>query len=411
MRHFAAVLPLIAALFSPKGFAAPAQTATAAVELHLITMGPGDHLYTRGGHAALEVIRRAPQGEAKSKVYNYGDTDWDNPNIPMEFLQGKLTFFVTDSGGLEKTVARYGMLQNRTIYRQRVNVPLETAQKIAAYLEEEIKPENRDYQYHHLEAICTTRVRDLIDRHIGGAIKKQLSAPNDRSVRWYGTWGFDGFPVLGLLSDMMIGRRHDAPVTKHYASFLPEKMREYLQTVKVPGPTGAPVPLVGKPSIVRERMGGPAITARQKSGPIFGAVFGAIVLLFGLAAVLRLGYRGRAIWTISYALFSGVYGLAMTVFLVASNVPEFYENELLMIYWPTDLLLITVGARWLRRGRIAISGALLLYIALKISASVMWLAGQLIGLLYQKPVTLALPGVFGVAILFALALRFRRSSR
>ena len=26
-------------------------------EVHLLTMGPGDHLYTRGGHAALMVVR------------------------------------------------------------------------------------------------------------------------------------------------------------------------------------------------------------------------------------------------------------------------------------------------------------------------------------------------------------------
>jgi len=51
------ILTLIAVTLALLLFEARALSATSEVQIHLITMGPGDDLYTRGGHAAIMVAR------------------------------------------------------------------------------------------------------------------------------------------------------------------------------------------------------------------------------------------------------------------------------------------------------------------------------------------------------------------
>ena len=96
-------------------------------EIDLLVMGPGDHLYTRGGHAALMVAEIEDGELVRSTVYNYGDTDWEDPLLVPHFLRGNLTFFLSDTGSIESTLQEYGVKQGREITRQRLNLSAEQA--------------------------------------------------------------------------------------------------------------------------------------------------------------------------------------------------------------------------------------------------------------------------------------------
>ena len=56
------MLPSMTGLLPLLTLLATASPLAAAPELHLLTMGPGDDLYTRGGHASLLVVERRADG-------------------------------------------------------------------------------------------------------------------------------------------------------------------------------------------------------------------------------------------------------------------------------------------------------------------------------------------------------------
>ena len=90
--------------------------------IDLLTMGPADHLFTRGGHAALLVTHTDANGDISNQVFNYGATDWDQSFMAAKFLLGRLNFRLEISGTLLNTLAVYGTLGDRTIYRQTLNL-------------------------------------------------------------------------------------------------------------------------------------------------------------------------------------------------------------------------------------------------------------------------------------------------
>jgi hypothetical protein len=100
MRRTSFFVAFLAFLFA----SLPALARAAELQIHLLVMGPGDHLYTRGGHAAIMVAQMEGSELVESTVYNYGDTDWDDPWLVPHFLRGDLTFFLSDTGDLLSTL-------------------------------------------------------------------------------------------------------------------------------------------------------------------------------------------------------------------------------------------------------------------------------------------------------------------
>ena len=114
------------------------------VEIHLITMGCGEHLHTGGGHAALMVAQMQGSSPIDTLVYNFGDADWDDPWLAWHFIRGDLIFFLNTSGDLWQTAQTYGTNQEREVYRQRLNLTDAQARQIAEKLDFLALPENRD---------------------------------------------------------------------------------------------------------------------------------------------------------------------------------------------------------------------------------------------------------------------------
>ncbi|MBN2499081.1 MAG: DUF4105 domain-containing protein [Deltaproteobacteria bacterium] len=377
-----------------------------------MTMGPGDHLYTRGGHAALTVVEHLPDGSARDAVYNYGDTDWQDPDLVWNFLRGKLIFFVSSSGGVRETVGLYGIQQNRSIYHQRLALSDAQARDLAKRLEQAVLPANRSYVYHHLERICTTKARDLIDEVVGGAIRAQLSPrPFDRSIRQLGHEGFEGHDLEGVAADLFIGRLHDRPIDLHYATFLPEVLRQAMQEVRVPDPagTGKRVPLAGPPELIRKRYGAPAVSGLFTASYWVGGIAVAAVVLLGLLALLLAPARVRlaGLWLVAWSLPASVIGTLILLFMWFSDVPEFGSNELVLVYAPLDWILLALGLRLLR-GRGWAGAFFRLYVWLRVLGVLALLCGRVFGLAFQEPFLLALPGIFGVAILLGTLRRLPR---
>ena len=135
---------------------------------------------------------------------------------------------------MEDTFASY-VSENRTIEAQELD--LTPAQKWALWqsLRENARPENREYLYDYFRDNCSTRVRDVVDRAVGGRVRQAGQRPATMTFRADALrMTADFFPeYLGL--DLGLGRLTDAPITLWEEAFLPERMRDLLREVRIPG--------------------------------------------------------------------------------------------------------------------------------------------------------------------------------
>ena len=164
MRHVLLSLVIFLSLFHLKiageAMADPAQVKFPQISkearISLITISPGNQLYTRFGHSAIRI--NDPQQELDI-VYNYGTFDFDTPGFYTKFLRGKLLYFLSVYS-FDRMVRTYEYF-NQSVYEQELNLTFE--QKIAVYnfLNWNYLPDNRYYLYDFFYDNCSSRIRDV----------------------------------------------------------------------------------------------------------------------------------------------------------------------------------------------------------------------------------------------------------
>ncbi|MFH2009842.1 MAG: DUF4105 domain-containing protein [bacterium] len=330
--------------------AALAATPTSDPHIELVTMGPSPLLFHRYGHAALCVVHeRRPQ---RALCYNYGTTNFESPpqELGWKFLRGTAQFRVS--------IQPYRQMlwlyrrADRTIWVQRLPLGPAQVRRMVQLLEHDMLEENRDYTYHHFDDNCSTRLRDHIDRVTGGALRKGSGKTLGVTYRELGRRGIADQTHLIVASHFLLGRRLDRQVTVWGSMFHPDSLRQQ----------------------VHRRLGAEPIRIHQRRGrslPTDGGyklawVFLIAVLLALPMAVTRLLGRfervGIGVTSTSLTL------LASAIWFVAlvTTVKELRVNEALLVFWPSDLLLVILGPRrrqryaWVRLGWLLLVALLLL---------------------------------------------------
>jgi hypothetical protein len=403
MRRIFHVLAVLAALILWPSLAGATE-----VQIHLITMGVGDHIFTRAGHAAVMVAEVENGVPRRTTIYNYGETDWDNPYLVPQFLRGNLVFFLSESDGLFHTVNEYGARQGRSVYRQRLNLSAEQAVEVARRLKEGSVAGKREYFFHHSRAVCSTRITDLLDDVLKGHIRAELGSQlGGLTARDYQELITSGQYLTSIGADLFVGRLHDRIFTKYEATSYPDHMREYLQAVLVPGPSGDRVPLA-EPPVALAEVPNPPVIKKSWFTHFFWGVLLVMLLVYGVSAYRRAGAAPEeaagVIMTASIA--SGIVGLIIVGFMVLSRVPEFRQNELILVFLPTDLLLAW-RMRRLAKKRIALDAWVQGYAHARLALAALAVLGQLTGLLYQRPRILLAVGVVEALMIWGLVRALR----
>ncbi len=290
--------------------------------IDVYTMGPGDELFSRFGHAAICVTdAQSPLG----RCYNYGTADFSTPGpLTWSFVRGRALFWVSVRP-LPAMISSYAA-EDRTLWRQRLPLPAEAARALARTLHAADVREATYYRYHHFNDNCTTRVRDLVDAATGGALRRDTAAPRDPPLREYVRRGFAGQPLLLLLTDLLLGRAADRPTSRWQGMFLPELLRRELETR-----------LHAEPVVVYAR--------RQPI--VIGSALGGPWLLLSLAALLlAAGLRWRRAAAPLTGVGLGLVGLLVAGLAACSALPELHNNEAVLLCLPTDLLLLGLPPRW-----------------------------------------------------------------
>lgn len=345
-----------AALASAVTLAAPTLRAQRWPEVSLVTMGPGDDVFSRFGHAALCVRDAA---EPAGRCYNYGTADFDAPvAFTWSVLRGRGRFWVSVTPEPEM-LDLYGPGSDRDVWSQELPLPYAARVALASRLAWDALPAHRDFIYHHYRDNCATRLRDHLDAVTAGALRRRGARPFGHAWRTPTRAGFASDALFVLGSDLALGRALDRPMSTWEAMFLPDVLRaEAHHTWQV-----APV--------VRCRRMGTVTAGDPWAGQrVLGSLAGALGAL-SAAASWRLGARGRRAARVTVAGLLGVTALTLWTLAAVSPLPELRVNECLLLLTPTDLVLATGDeARATRYARLRVLGVL--------AVLAVWAAGLLV---------------------------------
>lgn len=203
MKQFFTLAILFSCLFPLQAQGSLTLSDSAAISL--MTVAPGEMVYSTFGHSAIRVKDPAQRFD---QCYNYGTFEFEQPNFLLKFCRGKLMY------NLDVETYRsfeYGNLHDRRpMKEQLLNLDQEQKQRLYDLLQENYKVENRYYKYDFFYDNCATRIRDILDETFfyqiqydtsglqKGATMRQLLRPYLVNNPWTG-FGID--LILGLPAD------------------------------------------------------------------------------------------------------------------------------------------------------------------------------------------------------------------
>ncbi len=377
--------------------------------ISLVTMGVGEHVWEMFGHNAIWVHDAA---RGTDRAYNYGLFDFREHDFLLHFIQGRMWYWMAGLD-LDAMVESYRRA-DRSVWVQELN--LTPAQRVALrdFLEWNERPENRYYRYDYYRDNCSTRVRDALDRALGGRIKAETDTIRTGTTYRSHTERLTA-PDLPLYTGLLfgLGEPADHRLTAWEEMFLPLRLRFWIRRVTVSDEAGRPVPLVRaeRTLFLSDRPAPRESAPRWVPGYLAaGLALGGALAALGRARSRRAGaafaWLGAA-WTLAMGSVGAILGFlwAFTDHAVAYRNENLFQANLLAL--PLALLLALGARRPERTARPALALALL--------AAAVSLAGVAVKLLpgfaqsNAEVLALAVPAHLGLAA--GLALRARAAAQ
>ncbi|MEW9571149.1 DUF4105 domain-containing protein [Rhodanobacter sp. Si-c] len=393
MPSLAKLLSLLALLLLVIGpaRASVANAPGANLEVSLVTYGPGDVYWERFGHDALE-LRDTVSGEAVN--FNYGVFDFNEKNFFLNFARGRMHYLMdAEPTGDEEG---YYVQVGRSITRQHLALAPEQTAALRDFLFWNLRPENAGYNYDYYVDNCTTRVRDALDKALGGIIKTRLAAQaGGMTYRQQTDRLMSAQPWLMLLLDLGLGPYADQPMTAWSESFLPYELQTHLRDIRVPDGHGGTQPLVQDEQLLSpNRLPVPPAQAPDLRLPL-----GAAGLVFAgvLAMTTRRARLIHALLAALYLIVAGLVGLLLLVLWTLTSHHSAWNNANLLLFSPLAFLLLRAvwrARRGLAPSRLA-NATLVLQLAAALVAALLHLLPGTVQqnqpwILFALPVWLAL---------------------
>ena len=414
-----AVLLLLLMLATARGVAAQ-QEPGANLRVYLLTMGQGVEVYERFGHNAIWI--HDPE-MGTDTAYNWGEFDFDQPHFIRRFVQGKMLYWM-GAHPMDAMLYAYQARQ-RSMWAQELNLTPAQKQQLQDFVRTNGLESNKYYTYDYYRDNCSTRVRDALDRVLGGALQRALEA---RTTTWTyrsetrrlmlnditqteglmtrdaAPHGEVGMANIGLLTgmDLAMGPRIDRPLTQWEDSFIPMQLQEYVRAVMVTQPDGSQRPLVLSERVLIDahRPDPPA----QPPAVLMWYILAGLVIagLLALAGSLVGRGWGRALFFVLagfWTLAIGVLGTLIAGLWAFTDHVATYNNENLLLANPIALVLfvaligLLLKRAWARkislRTSLVLAGLAILAFLIQVLPGVDQVNGTIIALLLPGHVVIA----------------------
>ena len=305
-----------------------ATTLSDKAEISVLTCSPGKELYSLFGHTAIRV--HDPEQDL-DVVFNYGTFDFDTPHFYLKFAQGLLPYQLSTSH-FQSFMYSY-MMEERSVYSQRLQLDSLQRQKLFDLLLENYKPENRVYRYNYFYDNCTTRAKDMIEKAISGTVEFEPieGRKTYRSIVHQYT---AGHPWSELGIDLCIGSQADKPIDTDGMMFAPFYLLDGLKTAGITRDDGSEESLISGTEMI-------VSPAHVDNGAVsWPHPLLCAWVLFAIALVAGFFLRRKS-WIVDSILFlmAGACGCVLAFLVLFSVHPAVSPNYLLFVFHPLHLFL------------------------------------------------------------------------
>lgn len=198
------------------------------------------YIYALFGHSAIRIKSKVSQLDL---VYNYGTFDTGDPKFYVNFLHGQMRYFlsVTDYN----TFIQSYIADEQSVTEQVLQLNEFQKNKLLSLLQEQIKPQNRFYNYDFVKRNCSTKIIDLLSESLGPDFDQSLLKLNEGNAP----------PIRDLLNvylrqhkfemigmNILLGRRADTITNKNISLFLPDTLQKTIDKMQLgTGKLSAPI--------------------------------------------------------------------------------------------------------------------------------------------------------------------------
>ncbi|MFO0588028.1 MAG: DUF4105 domain-containing protein [Polyangiaceae bacterium] len=338
--------------------------------VYVITFGPGDHPFYKFGHDAIWIHDSSASPRDRMRrdpVYNWGTFAFGDPALIPKFVTGRFLYWLSKAP-IDWTVKAYQQ-ENRSVVAQELNLTAAQKKMLRDLVEENAKDENKYYKYDYYRDNCATRVRDMIDKAVGGKLHEASKAPASMTWRQHTLRLTADDKVLSLALSVVMGSLIDKPLDQWEEMFLPAYVQQGLRRVTVPGPDGKEIPLVKSEKDLAVATGrAPLRTEPPSWGLVMflvGAALGGAVFLSARASAKKaLGPRIALGALLFVEGFLSILGALFVIVWFATDHEVGYHNEniLQLAPWCVPLLGFSIGVarlkpRSIRRARLVVTAA------------------------------------------------------
>jgi len=317
---------------------------------YLVTVGPGDAVWERFGHSLLWIHDPVDRTD---QAYNYGLFSFEQEHFVLRFIMGHMDYWMAGFD-VQRQVNAY-RAQNRSISVQELALAPDQVRQLQAFLKWNELPENRFYRYHYYRDNCSTRVRDALDRVLGGQLGPWARAKiTDASYRDHTLRLTHDLFWASVGMDFGLGPSADVPLTAWEAMFVPMEMEKELRGFTLRTGDGATVPLVRSERVLFEADRPPVPDRTPRRMALFlvvGAVAAGLLWWTGR----RVGAGGFLALGIPWLLVMGLLGSLIAFLWAFTGHVDARWNATILQASPLHVALALVlwpaarGRAWARR--------------------------------------------------------------
>ncbi len=195
-------------------------------EISLLTCDPGNEIYSHFGHSALRIknINKKIDLVVNWGLFSFSDGQFQ---FGYDFAKGRLKYKMGFQQ-MDDFIYEYKRSQ-RGVREQILNLNNKSKKNLLEKINENYRPENREYKYEFFYDNCSSRIRDIISTTLDNQLKLANSIDaNKFSFRDIIHQYLKNDPWLGLGIDLVLGKRIDILVDNKNLMFLPKYMEEIL---------------------------------------------------------------------------------------------------------------------------------------------------------------------------------------
>jgi hypothetical protein len=206
-----------------------AQTLSPYATVSLLTIAPGDELYSTFGHSGIRI--KDPM-QALDIVYNYGAFDFRTKGFYLKFLRGTLPYQIS-LNYFENEI--YGWsYENRLVTEQVLNLSRQQKQDTYNFLLKNHLPENREYAYKFFYDNCSSRLRDVLKTVCGDSLHFANIHADSSYRQWIDVYARKNNKLWADFGmDLAIGQPSDHKTGANGAMFLPDNLRDAFDKAKI----------------------------------------------------------------------------------------------------------------------------------------------------------------------------------